>query len=123
MIEQFLEIQLLNLMYNLFWAPSSTKMRLSGIFKGARYGFNVLTAISGESMSPRHLLLGNKSGRQTFVDRITEISGCRGKDIANGSDIFLQVPSTTSAVHMQAMHTKLQYRPRITAAYNPKFPP
>jgi hypothetical protein len=48
-----MEIQFLNLMYDLSWASSSTKTRLSGIFKGARYGFNVLTAKSGGSTPSR----------------------------------------------------------------------
>ena len=69
MIGHFLEIWFLNLMYNLSWASSSTKIRLSGIFKGARCGFDVLTVKSGGSTpSQSHvhgpLLLGNKSGRQ-----------------------------------------------------------
>ena len=37
---QAMEIQFLNLMYDLSWASNSTKTRLSGIFKGARCGFD-----------------------------------------------------------------------------------
>ena len=41
-----------------------------------------------DPMSTRPLLLGNKSGRQTFAD--TEIFGCRGKVLSMAATSFLK---------------------------------